>query len=88
MTRDELEQELLADNKFQHILKFAPQSQRELMTFELANYFHRYTAEKVLEGKIEIIQNLSKNEDISFDLSVSSLAVLQAELTQLRGTNK
>lgn len=36
---DELEQKLLNDKSFQHILKFAPASQRELMTFELAKYF-------------------------------------------------
>lgn len=36
---DELEKQLLNDAKFQHILKFAPASQRELMTFELARYF-------------------------------------------------
>lgn len=36
---DDLENKLLKDPVFQHILKFAPQSQRELMTFELARYF-------------------------------------------------
>lgn len=37
-TQDELEQKLLKDPVFQHILKFAPESQRELMNFELAKY--------------------------------------------------
>ena len=39
-SEDELEQHLLNDKAFQHILKFAPQSQRELMTFELARYIN------------------------------------------------
>ena len=39
-SQDELEQHLLNDKAFQHILKFAPQSQRELMTFELARYIN------------------------------------------------
>lgn len=37
----DLEQRLLNDSSFQHILKFAPESQRELMTYELARYFQR-----------------------------------------------
>ena len=39
-SEDALEQHLLNDKAFQHILKFAPQSQRELMTFELARYIN------------------------------------------------
>ncbi len=40
MTHNQLaEEKLLQDKAFQHILKFAPESQRELMTFELARYF-------------------------------------------------
>ncbi len=39
-SEDELEQHLLNDKAFQHILKFAPNSQRELMTFELARYIN------------------------------------------------
>ena len=39
-SKDELEQHLLNDKSFQHILKFAPESQRELMTFELARYIN------------------------------------------------
>ena len=37
---DELGQHLLNDKAFQYILKFAPESQRELMTFELARYIN------------------------------------------------
>jgi len=43
---EELEQKLLNDPTFQHILKFAPESQRELMTYELARYIYR-----LMEGK-------------------------------------
>jgi len=46
MRMEELEQKLLNDPTFQHILKFAPESQRELMTYELARYIYR-----LMEGK-------------------------------------
>ncbi len=39
---ESLEEKLLQDKSFQHILKFAPQSQRELMTFEIAKYFSNF----------------------------------------------
>ena len=39
-SEDELEQHLLNDKAFQHILKLAPENQRELMTFELARYIN------------------------------------------------
>ena len=48
---DELEQTLLANKQFQHILKFAPQSQRELMTFELAKYFTHLIRQEVLKAR-------------------------------------
>lgn len=46
-----LEDRLKADGSFQHILKFAPQSQRELMTFELANYFIKLFERVIEEAK-------------------------------------
>lgn len=50
---DELEQRLLKDGVFQHILKFAPQSQRELMTFELARYItDNYTPNSEVERQV------------------------------------
>lgn len=45
-----MEDELLKDKAFQHILKFAPQSQRELMTFELARYFDHHITAARIEG--------------------------------------
>ena len=54
LDREGLEQKLLADKSFQHILKFAPQSQRELMTFELAEYIATAIKQKLeaLKGEL------------------------------------
>ena len=52
----ELENKLKDDPRFQHILKTAPQSQRELMTFELAQYFEAYTNSKIVEA-LESVRN-------------------------------
>lgn len=53
LTQEELGQKLLGDKAFQHILKFAPQSQRELMTFELARYFNSQLQARGAEARID-----------------------------------
>lgn len=58
-TTRELEDKLLSDKSFQHILKFAPASQRELMTFELAKYF-----EPVLDQRLDdLLEAMPKPEN-------------------------
>lgn len=86
MTRDSLEQELLDDGKFQHILKFAPQSQRELMTFELANYFYKYIEEKVLDARVGCFEDfLTIASDYrAAGNSLGYEKTLQAELSKLK----
>ena len=56
---DDIEQLLLVDKSFQHILKFAPESQRELMTFELAKYFTALIATQINQAKIEAQKEIS-----------------------------
>lgn len=68
---DELEQRLLKDGVFQHILKFAPQSQRELMTFELARYITaNYTPNsEVMRLRLEHsakLANLDQNIELTW----------------------
>jgi len=53
---DDIEQLLLVDKSFQHILKFAPESQRELMTFELAKYFTALIATQIQEARIDELE--------------------------------
>lgn len=58
-TDQELEEKLLNDKTFQHILKLAPKSQRDLMTFEIAKYFTDFIPleehnRKVSEAKAEV----------------------------------
>ena len=52
-SEDELEQHLLNDKAFQHILKFAPESQCELMTFELARYINALIEQREREARID-----------------------------------
>ena len=47
------EEKLLKDKAFQHILKFAPESQRELMTYELANYFENLIKEETIKARLD-----------------------------------
>ena len=55
-SEDALEQHLLNDKAFQHILKFAPQSQRELMTFELARYINALIRTEKLKLLAEVME--------------------------------
>ena len=60
-SEDELEQYLLNDKAFQHILKFAPSSQRELMTFELARYINALIrTQKRLYAESEKLKELNR----------------------------
>ena len=87
-TLDELEQKLLNDKSFQHILKFAPQSQRELMTFELAKYFQALFTEHSKEvdrlarqdQTFKVVQTLVKSGSISDMVASSTLSLLTAQL--------
>lgn len=60
-SEDELEQHLLNDRAFQHILKFAPNSQRELMTFELARYINALIRTEKLNLLDEVIHQSTIN---------------------------
>lgn len=59
-SREELEQKLLADKSFQHILKLAPESQRELMTFELAKYFDQHLTNQLKKAVVEARSSTAK----------------------------
>lgn len=48
---EQLEDELRNNKSFQHILKFAPMSQRELMTYELAKFFQSYVNEATTRAR-------------------------------------
>ena len=60
-SEDELEQHLLNDKAFQHTLKFAPESQRELMTFELARYTNALIRTEKLKLLDEVIHQSTVN---------------------------
>jgi len=59
----ELEQQLLNDSSFQHILKFAPTSQRELMTFELARYFYSLIRTEKLKLLAEVRERVVGSDE-------------------------
>ena len=90
-SKDALEQHLLNDKAFQHILKFAPESQRELMTFELARYIDALIRTEKLKAQIDILQegvSESKEfcgEDVDINLGWVNFKLnkLQQSLTKL-----
>ena len=59
-----LEQHLLNDKAFQHILKFAPESQRELMTFELARYINDLIRTEKLKLLAEVRERVVGEGDL------------------------
>ena len=66
----ELEQYLLNDKAFQHILKSSPNSQRELMNFELARYINaliRTEKQKLLAEVRERVVCEYETEDSNLD---------------------
>ena len=67
-SQSELEEALLRDKSFQHILKFAPQSQRELMTFEIARYFDAYVTTRVKEA--ERLARIQERSSVDYELEV------------------
>ena len=90
-SEDKLEQHLLNDKAFQHILKFAPQSQRELMTFELARYINAIIRTEKIKAQTDILQegvSESKEfcgEDVDINLGWVNFKLneLQQSLTKL-----
>ena len=74
-----LEQQLLADKSFQHIVKFAPASQRELMTFELARYFlthiNTIVAERERKHEVEMLRLIEERDSLETRLDSLSDAV-------------
>ena len=62
-SEDRIEQHLLNDKAFQHMLKFAPESQRELMTFELARYINAIIRTEKLKLLAEVRERvIGENE--------------------------
>ena len=66
-SEDALEQHLLNDKAFQHILKFAPESQRELMTFELARYIDAIIRTEKLKLLAEVRERVQVNQKGQFE---------------------
>ena len=62
-----LEQHLLNDKAFQHILKFAPESQRELMTFELARYINALIRTEKLKLLAEVRERVIGENEPEFN---------------------
>lgn len=62
------EEKLLKDKAFQHILKFAPESQRELMTYELANYFDNLIKEETIKARLDEMPTVEHKPSHSSDL--------------------
>ena len=86
-----LEQKLLNDKSFQHVLKFAPESQRELMTFELAKYFNDIIQQKVIEARIDEVTMVSRLWSVENSCSAnnySTNAYLTDRLAQLNHNKK
>lgn len=63
-SEDELEQHLLNDKAFQHILKFAPKSQRELMTFETARYINALIRTEKLKILAEVRERVIGEDEL------------------------
>lgn len=80
---NDLEQQLLNDKSFQHILKFAPKSQRELMTFELARYFEPHLKKATVEAKHEQIMQDFLSLNVKFDGCVDERDLIDWRDTQL-----
>ena len=66
-----LEEKLLKDKAFQHILKLAPESQRELMTFELARYINALIRTEKLKLLAEVRERVV-GEDLPPDVATDS----------------
>ena len=80
----ELEQHLLNDKAFQHILKFAPESQRELMTFELARYIEALIRTEKLKLLAEVrervigeVPSKMNTDNWKYDRRVAELKIWQ-----------
>ena len=67
LSDEELEQYLLNDKAFQHILKFAPESQRELMTFELARYINALIRTEKLKLLAEVRERVIGENEPEFN---------------------
>jgi len=70
-SKEGIEQHLLNDKAFQHILKFAPESQRELMTFELARYIDSLIRTEKLKLLAEVRERVI-GEDLPPDVATDS----------------
>ena len=79
---EDLEQQLSADKRFQHILKFAPESQRELMTFELAVYIQ----ELIVKARVDELNMYMNHYKDDYDNYISGrIAELQVILNKKEG---
>ena len=80
----ELEQYLLNDKAFQHILKSSPNSQRELMNFELARYINALIRTEKLKLLAEVRERVV-GEDVtlnSFEIPVYEGGFVITSVTQ------